>query len=766
MPNTSPLPFTPRLEDARFLTGAAKFSADLHADHQLHAVMVRSDHAHAVIMRIDTAAARAVPGVLAVFTDHDLAPDKLNPLPCNAVFDAVSPLIIPPRRALARGRVRQVGDIFALVVAESLSAAVEAAELIDAEFEPLDAVTDPIAALNKGAPQIWPEAPGNLAFRFQAGKADDTRTKLAEATHVVELDLVNNRVSAAPMEPRAGLGEYDPDSDRYTLTFTGQGLHGIKAELSKVFDLPADLFHLKAPDVGGGFGLKNFIYPEWVLLLWAAKRMSRPIKWVADRAEDFSAAAHGRDMRVSARLGLDAEGRFLALEADIVSNMGAYLSSVAPNIPTKSAPTAMGGIYNVPHVFMDVRGVFTNTAPVDAYRGAGKPEANFLMERIVEVAARRLGFDPVDLRRRNAITEFPYTSSLGITIDGGRFGTNIDDAANRIDRAGFDIRRAEARSRGKLRGLGVACFLETARSIPEEGAEVRFRADGRIELRVGTESNGQGHETTYAQIAADHFGLPIETFVYIHADTDATRMGYGHGGARSMHMGGGALIETMNKVLTKARAVAAELLQTDADALAFADGIFQSAGGRASIALEEVAATARNRDPCGSGLDTFAKVEDVPFTFPNGCHAAEVEIDPETGRLEILRYVTAEDYGRVLNPKLIIGQVRGGIAQGIGQAVAEHAVYDDASGQLITGTMMDYVLPAAHDLPTLEINLEDGLSTDANPLGVKGSGQAGAIVAPQTIMNAILDALAPLGIDHIEMPATSETIWRAIHALR
>ena len=353
VPNTSPLPFTPRLEDARFLTGAAKFSADLHADHQLHAVMVRSDHAHAVIMRIDTAAARAVPGVLAVFTDHDLAPDKLNPLPCNAVFDAVSPLIIPPRRALARGRVRQVGDIFALVVAESLSAAVEAAELIDAEFEPLDAVTDPIAALNKGAPQIWPEAPGNLAFRFQAGKADDTRTKLAEATHVVELDLVNNRVSAAPMEPRAGLGEYDPDSDRYTLTFTGQGLHGIKAELSKVFDLPADLFHLKAPDVGGRFGLKNFIYPEWVLLLWAAKRMSRPIKWVADRAEDFSAAAHGRDMRVSARLGLDAEGRFLALEADIVSNMGAYLSSVAPNIPTKSAPTAMGGIYNVPHVFMD-----------------------------------------------------------------------------------------------------------------------------------------------------------------------------------------------------------------------------------------------------------------------------------------------------------------------------------------------------------------------------------------------------------------------------
>ena len=345
-------------------------------------------------------------------------------------------------------------------------------------------------------------------------------------------------------------------------------------------------------------------------------------------------------------------------------------------------------------------------------------------------------------------------------------GSRQAEEALLLNRAGFGIRRAEARSRGKLRGLGLACFLETARSIPEEGAEIRFRTDGRIELRVGTESNGQGHETTYAQIAADHFGLPLETFVYIQADTDATRMGHGHGGARSMHMGGGALIKTMNQVLTKARAVAAELLQANADILAFADGVFQIADGSASIGLDELAATARDRDPLGSGLDTFAKMKDVPFTFPNGCHAAEVEIDPETGHLEILRYVTAEDYGRVLNPKLIMGQVRGGIAQGIGQAIFEHAVYDDASGQLIAGTMMDYVLPAAHDLPTLEINLEDGMSTEANPLGVKGSGQAGAIAAPQTIINAILDALAPLGIHHIEMPATSETIWRAIRALR
>ena len=766
VPDTSPLPFTPRIEDARFLTGAANYSADLNAEHQLHAFMVRSDHAHAAIERIDTAAALAVPGVFAVFTDRDLAPDKLNPLPCNAVFDAVSPLIIPPRRALARGRVRQVGDIFAMVVAERLSTAVEAAELINAEFEPLDAVTDPLAALEDGAPEIWPEAPGNLAFRFQAGNVEDVLASMAEAAHVVDLDLVNNRVSATPIEPRAGLGGYDWENDRYTLSFSGQGLHGIRNELAKVFNLPTERFYLRAPDVGGGFGQKNFIYPEWVLLPWAAKRLGRPIKWVANRAEDFAAATHGRDMRVSARLGLDAEGRFVALEANIVSNMGAYLSSVAPNIPTKSAPTAMGGIYNVPHVFMDVRGVFTNTAPVDAYRGAGKPEANFLMERMIEVAARRLGFDPVDLRRRNVISKFPHRSSLGITIDGGRFGANIEDAVDQIDRAGFEARRAEAQSRGKLRGLGLACFLETARSIPEEGAEVRFLPDGRIELRVGTESNGQGHETTYAQIAADHLGLPLESFVYVQADTDATRMGHGHGGARSMHMGGGALVETMNQVLTKARTVAAELLQTQASTLVFANGTFQTPEGAPSIALIDIAAMARGRALDGGGLDTFAKVEDLPFTFPNGCHAAEVEIDPDTGYLEILRYVTAEDYGRVLNPKLTIGQVRGGIVQGIGQAVAEYAAYDDASGQLIAGTMMDYVLPAAHNLPALEINLEDGLPTKANPLGVKGAGQAGTIAAPQTIMNAILDALAPLGIDHIDMPATSESIWRAIRAVR
>ncbi|MEK9725676.1 MAG: xanthine dehydrogenase family protein molybdopterin-binding subunit, partial [Rhodospirillaceae bacterium] len=528
-----------RLEDARFLTGHGNFVADLNADGQAHAVFVRSDYAHAGIKGVDTAQAVAMPGVIGVYTDADLAPHNLNPLPCSAFVEFVSPLVTPPRRALARGRVRHVGDPVALVVAETAAQARDAAEAITIDYAPLPAVADATEALADGAPAIWDDAPGNLAFRFQAGDAAATRKAMEAAAHVVELELVNNRITAMPLEPRAGIGGYDAASDRYTLNFTGQGLHGIRDQLAEVFGLPKDRFHLTAPDVGGGFGMKNFIYPEWVLLPWAAKRLGRPVKWVAERGEDFAAATHGRDMRVKARLGLDADMTFLALEAEMVSNMGAYLSSVAPNIPCRSAPTAMGGVYAVPHVFMDVKGAFTNTACVDAYRGAGKPEANYLTERLVEAAARRLGVDPLEIRRRNVITAFPHTSALGIVIDGGRFAANIDDAEARADRAGFAARRAASEANGKLRGLGFACFLETARAEPEEGAEVLFTPAGRIELRLGTESNGQGHETTFAQIAGARFGLPLDAFDYIQADTDRTRMGHGHGGARTMHMGGG-----------------------------------------------------------------------------------------------------------------------------------------------------------------------------------------------------------------------------------
>jgi carbon-monoxide dehydrogenase large subunit len=536
-----------------------------------------------------------------------------------------------------------------------------------------------------------------------------------------------------------------------------------------VFRLPNEQIEVSAPDVGGGFGLKNFVYPEWVLVLWAARRLGRPVKWVAERGEEFMSGTHGRDIWTKARLALDADGKFLALSADMTANMGAYLSSNGPGSSTNSASTAMGGVYVVPEVFMEVRGAFTNTVPVDAYRGAGKPEANYIIERLIEAAARQTGIDPVALRLANVIDAFPHRSALGIEIDSGGFKANIETAVAKADRAGFEARRRTAADAGRLRGTGVACFLETARGAPEEGAEVRFPADGTVEQRLGIESNGQDHETIFPQIASAKLGLGIEAFRYVQADTSRVRSGHGHGGARSMHMGGGALMKAMDAVLEKARQVAAQLLQAEAAALDFAEGRFSVRDSARSVSLLEVAAAARDPkmspDDTGAGLDSFAKVEGAPFTFPSGCHVAEVEVDPETGRIEIKRYLIVDDYGRLLNPRLTEGQVVGGVTQGIGQASGEGIVYDPESGQLLSGSTMDYHLPRADDLPAFEVHLEER-PTEANPLGVKGSGQAGCIAAPQTVMSAVLDALAPLGIDDLDMPATPERVWRAINAAK
>ncbi|MDP6564520.1 MAG: molybdopterin-dependent oxidoreductase, partial [Alphaproteobacteria bacterium] len=530
---------------------------------------------------------------------------------------------------------------------------------------------------------------------------------------------------------------------------------------------PNEKIRVLAPDVGGGFGLKNFVYPELVLVLWAARRHGRPVKWRADRNEDFLSSTHGRDIRTMARLALDPDGNFLALDADLVANMGAYLSAFGPGCSTNSASTAMGGVYAIPDVFMEVRGAFTNTVPVDAYRGAGKPEANYIIERLIDAAARRLGFDPVALRLRNVIDAYPYRSALDQEIDSGGFKENIEAAVRLADRDGFEGRRVAAAARGRLRGLGVACFLETARGAPEEGAEIRFRADGKVELLLGTEANGQGHETTFPQIASAMLGLPIESFHYIQADTGRTRSGHGHGGARSMHMGGSALVLAMEGALDKGREVAAQLLQAEAAELEFAEGRFSVRGSERGVSLLEVAAAARDPktapDDGGNGLDTYARREGAPFTFPSGCHVAEVEIDPETGGVTLLRYLMVDDYGRLLNPRLTEGQVHGGVTQGIGQAMAETIAYDPESVQQLTATFLDYGVPRATQLPAYETHFEQR-PTAVNPLGVKGSGQAGCMSAPQTIVNAILDALAPLGIDDIDMPATPDRIWRAIQA--
>ena len=758
-----------RREDRRFLTGEGRYVDDIDVPGQLYAVVVRSPHGHAAIDGIDAGAARAMPGVRGVFTAADLEADGIGPLPCIAQVATVAPIVAPPRQALAGDRVRHIGDPAAFVVATTRDQARTAAERVAVAYRPLPAVVEATAALAAEAPLLWAEAPGNLSYRFERGDKAAVDAAFADAAHIVEIELVNNRLVVAPIEPRAAIGRYNA-ADGFELLLTGQGVHSLRQQLADaVFHLPPDRITVRAPDVGGGFGVKNFLYPEWVLVLWAARHLGCPVKWVAERGEEFVSSAQGRDNRTKGRLALDREGRFLALDVATVANLGAYLSTNGPGSSTNSPATAMGGVYAIPAVFMAVRGAFTNTVPIDAYRGAGKPEANYLIERLVDCAARRLGFDPVGLRRLNLISRFPYRSGLGVTIDCGRFAANLDEMAERLLTDGFAARRADAARRGKLRGRGIACFLETSRGTPGERAEIRFEADGRVALVLGTQSNGQGHETAFAQIAADLLGLPVDAFRFVQADTRAVKSGNGHGGARSMHMGGTALYLAAQIVLAKGRAIAAHLLQAEQSAVSFAAGRFTVGGGERGIDLLALAAAARDPanlpDGESPGLDADAYNASDVFTFPNRCHAAEVEIDPETGAVTLLRYAAIDDYGRLINPMLTAGQVQGGLAQGIGQALLEHTVYDEGSGQLLSGSFLDYAVPRAADLPALDVTLA-ALPTAENPLGVKGAGQAGCIAAPQTVVNAILDALAPLGIDHIDMPATPERVWRAIRGAR
>jgi carbon-monoxide dehydrogenase large subunit len=756
-----------RLEDSRFLVGRGRYVADIAGTTDLHSHVLRSPHAHALIKRIDVSRGASLAGVQGIYAAADLAADGLGPLPCMA---AVKPLIVPPRPALADGRVRHVGDPVAFIVADSEEIAREAAELVEVDYEPLAAVVDGTAALAAGAPAIWDQAPGNLAFHLRKGDAEAVAQAMKQAAHVVEIEVMNNRVVVAPIEPRAGIARYDAATETMELELTGQGLHGIRRQLAEfVFKLPLERIQLSAPDVGGGFGMKNFLYPEWVLLLWAARKLGRPVRWLAERTEEFVTAAQGRDIAAKAKLALDATGRILALDVAMVANLGAYLSANGPGASAVAASTAQGGVYDIPAISVDIRGAFTNTVPVDAYRGAGKPEANYIVERAIEAAARALGRDPADLRRQNLIASFPHKTAMGMAIDSGGFVANLDAAVARADTAGFEARRAASGRAGRLRGIGVGCFLETSRGAPNEGAEVRFESDGTVTVAVGTESNGQGHETAYAQIAADRLGVPMQAIRYVQADTRAVKSGAGHGGARSMHMGGAAVVKAIDAALAKARSLAAHLLQASEDELAFADGSFAVRGsakdhGRA-IALPALARSADDPANLPDGMTRGLAVHvmnmtDV-FTFPSGCHVAEVEIDPETGAVSLLRYTAVDDYGRLINPLLTEGQVQGGVTQGIGQAMVEHTVYDPDSGQLLSGSLMDYALPRADDLPGFDITLIER-PTLANPLGVKGSGQAGCIAAPQTVMAAILDALRPAGVEALDMPATPERVWEAL----
>ena len=738
-----------RLEDRRFLTGCGRYMADLRRPGELTLAVLRSPHAHAQVTGIDTRAARALPGVLGVFTAPDLA--GLAPIPCTTLVATDGPMHVPPHHALATDRVRYVGQPVAFVVATDPYPAQDAVEQVTVGYEPLPCATEAADALAPGAPLLWEGVPGNLAFTFRKGDPDAVARAVAGAAHVVSLTLVNNRLIVAPLEHRGALAEYDRGTQSFLLQLSGQGVHGIRRDLAEaVFQLPLARVQVASPDVGGGFGVKNGLYPEYILALWAARALGRPVRWECGHGEDFVSTAHGRDNLTHARLALDAAGQFLALEIETVANMGAAMATGGPGSSTNSPWRAAGAGYAIPAIAMTVRGAFTNTVPIDAYRGAGKPEMNYLVERLIDEAARVAGFDRVALRRRNLVAQFPYRTAADTVIEGGRFAANMDAALQAADAAGFAARRAAS---VLPRGLGITCFLETARGAAGEGAELRFLPDGRVAIHLGTQSNGQGHETSFPQIAADWLGLPIECVDYVQADTRTVRDGQGHGGARSLHMGGSALVGAMEAALAKGRPIAARLLQ--AAEVSWQGGRFVA--GERSVGLMEVA-----RDEPGS-LDSYFWTEEDRITFPNGCHVAEVEVDAETGVVRLLRYTAVDDFGTVVNPLLLEGQVQGGLAQGIGQALTERTVYDPAGGQLLSGSFMDYALPRAADLPPFDLQFL-GEPTAANPLGVKGAGQAGAIASPPAVVAAVLDALRALGVTHLDMPLTPERVWRAIQS--
>jgi aerobic carbon-monoxide dehydrogenase large subunit len=761
-----------RVEDRRFITGRGSYLDDLSLPRQAWAFMLRSPHAHARIRGIDIAAAIGTPGILAVYTGDDLAREGIGTIPCLSALTNRdgSPCVMPPRPAIVRDRVRHVGDTAALVVAESLAAARDAAELVAVDYEPLPAAVDTAHAFDPGQPQVWDNAPGNLCFDWEVGDGVAVERAMAGARHRIALELVNNRVVVNSMEPRGAIGEYDPGEESYTLWSSTQGSHFVRNLLAEaIFKIPENRIRVVTRDVGGGFGMKLFLYPEHVLVLWAAKKLGRPVKWLPDRSDAFMTDTQGRDNITRLELALDDELRILGLNVEILANMGAYLSNFAPEIPTVSGAVMHSGVYAIPAIHVGVKGVSTNTVPVDAYRGAGRPEAAYAIERLIDYAARRVGVPQQELRRRNFIKPeaMPYLTPLGLNYDSGEFARNLDQALATADLAGFPARRAAARARGRYRGLGHAVYIEQSGFPPDEFAELRFDQSGTLTILMGTQSSGQGHQTAYTQLAVDRLGVAPDKIRVLQGDTAAVSFGRGTGGSRSLPVGGASLAQAADKLIAKGRRIAAHLFETAEADVEFSDGVFTVTGTDRRLGIEEVARAAFNpmqqAPGVEPGFDETGHFTPPQPTFPNGCHVCEVEIEPETGHIEIVRYLVVDDFGTVVNPLLLRGQVQGGVAQGVGQAMLERTVFDSDSGQLVTGSLTDYALPRADDLPAIEFAY-NVVPCRTNPLGIKGAGEAGAIGAPPALVNAVVDALAELGIEHLDMPLTPERLWHAIRA--
>ncbi len=772
-----------RKEDHRFLTGAGQYTDDVNPANHTHAFFLRSPHAHAKIGNIDTTRAKAAPGVVAIFTAADL--QGVNGLPCGWLITGSdgTPMKEPPHPVLAQGKVRYVGDPVALVIAETPNAAKDAAELIDVDYDVLPAVVNVAEALKPGAPLVHDDgAPGNRCYTWAIGDKAAVDAAFAKAAHVTKLDIVNNRLIPNAIEPRAAVASYNRSDDSYTLYVANQNPHVERLLMTAfVLGLPEHKVRVIAPDVGGGFGSKIYLYPEETAMVWASKRVNRPIKWAAERSEAFLADAHGRDHITHAELALDADGKFLALNVHTLANMGAYLSTFASCIPTILYATLLAGQYTTPAIFCEVTAAFTNTAPVDAYRGAGRPEATYVVERIVHQAGVETGIAQDEIRRRNFIRTFPYQTPVALSYDTGDYEKTLDGARELADVAGFAARKAESAKRGKLRGIGYASYIEACGIAPSniagalgaraglfEAGEVRVHPTGSVTVFTGSHSHGQGHETTFAQVVAGRLGVPIENVDIVHGDTGRVPFGMGTYGSRSLAVGGTAIVKALDKIVDKGRKIAAHLLEAAETDIEFKDGRFTVAGTDKSKAFGEIALAAYvpHNYPLESlepGLDETAFYDPTNFTFPAGTHICEVEIDPDTGAVAVARFTACDDFGNIINPMIVEGQVHGGVAQGIGQALLEQCVYDPESGQLLTGSYMDYALPRADDLPSITVGTEITPCTH-NPLGAKGCGEAGAIGAPAAMMNAVMDALASVGVEHLDMPASPHRVWQAIRS--
>ncbi|WP_270935032.1 xanthine dehydrogenase family protein molybdopterin-binding subunit [Falsiroseomonas oryzae] len=757
-----------RVEDPRLLTGRGRYTDDIGLPGQAHGVVLRSPHAHARIAAIDTAAALAVPGVLAVITGADLRAAGLGGMPCMIPLKSRdgSPRADTPHLALAEDRVRHVGDPVAFVVAETQQAARDGAEAVMVEYDVLPAATDLATAHQPGAPAVWDGAAGNIAFDWEAGDRAKTDAAFARAAHVTRLTVVNNRVVVASMEARAAVAAWE--GERLTLHTNTQGSWQVRGMLAKqVFNIPEESVRVLTPDVGGGFGMKLFLYPEHVLVCFAAKRVGRPVKWASERTEAFLSDTHGRDNITIGELALDANGKFLALRTKNWANMGAYLSNYAPFIPTGAGTKVLASVYGFQAIHVNVLGVLTHTVPVDAYRGAGRPESNYLVERLIDTAARELKIDRVELRKRNIVppSAMPYVSAMGQRYDSGEFARLLDSAMQRMDWAGFEARRAEAAKRGKRRGIGLAYYLEATGGGPTENAKVVFAEDGMVDVYVGTQSTGQGHETAYAMLTSHELGIPLEKIRVQQGDSESLPDGGGTGGARSLYSEGQAILVTTASVVEKGKQAAAEHLEAAVADIEFVSkaGRFAVAGTDRGVGILELAAAQRKRVAAGQStilLDAMETAKIDSHTFPNGCHVAEVEVDPDTGIVTVPRYIVVDDVGHALNPLIVRGQVHGGVAQGVGQALFERTAYDGDSGQLLSASFMDYALPRAEDLPDIDVDLIE-VDCQTNPLGVKGAGEAGAVGSPPAVINALVDALDGRAVD---MPATPEVVWKALRA--